>query len=106
MGLYDQGRDFVGYGQDVPKVFWPDGARVAVNLVIGYEEGAEFSYSAAMGVQKRRPRSSTRRTSPTSILPPNRSFSTGAEPGSGVCFACSRSSSCSARCSAARLLTS
>ena len=49
MGLYDQGRDFVGYGQDVPKVFWPDGARVAVNLVIGYEEGAEFSYSAGDG---------------------------------------------------------
>ena len=36
-------RDFVGYGRHVPKVRWPGGARVAVNLVINYEEGSEPS---------------------------------------------------------------
>jgi peptidoglycan/xylan/chitin deacetylase (PgdA/CDA1 family) len=34
-------RDFVGYGADPPRVEWPGGARVAVNLVVNYEEGAE-----------------------------------------------------------------
>lgn len=34
-------RDFVGYGRTPPHVEWPDGALVAVNLVVVYEEGAE-----------------------------------------------------------------
>jgi len=37
-------RDFVGYGRDRPRVTWPDGASVAINLVLVYEEGAEYSY--------------------------------------------------------------
>ena len=36
-------RDFVGYGRKPPKVTWPDGSSVAVNLVLNYEEGAEYS---------------------------------------------------------------
>lgn len=36
-------RDFVGYGRTPPHAAWPDGARVAVNFVINYEEGAEYS---------------------------------------------------------------
>lgn len=36
-------RDFVGYGQYPPDPTWPDGSKVAVNLVINYEEGAEYS---------------------------------------------------------------
>ncbi len=36
-------RDFVGYGRRTPKVVWPGGALVAVNLVLVYEEGAEYS---------------------------------------------------------------
>ena len=36
-------RDFVGYGNKVPKVSWPGGARIAVSLVVNYEEGAERS---------------------------------------------------------------
>ena len=36
-------RDLVGYGRRPPDVAWPDGARVAVNLVLVYEEGAEYS---------------------------------------------------------------
>jgi len=37
-------RGFVGYGRHVPKVRWPNGARVAVSLVINYEEGSEYSH--------------------------------------------------------------
>lgn len=33
----------IGYGGRWPDVTWPNGARVAVSLVVNYEEGAEFS---------------------------------------------------------------
>ena len=36
-------RDLVGYGRDLPRVRWPDGARIAVSIVVNYEEGAEYS---------------------------------------------------------------
>lgn len=36
-------RDFVGYGPHPPRVEWPGGARIAVSLVVNYEEGAEYS---------------------------------------------------------------
>ena len=36
-------RDLVGYGRDLPRVRWPDGARIAVSVVVNYEEGAEYS---------------------------------------------------------------
>ena len=39
-------RDFVGYGRRLPKVFWPNNAHVAVNLVVNYEEGSEYSKPA------------------------------------------------------------
>lgn len=34
-------RDLVGYGPNPPEAAWPNGARVAVQFVINYEEGAE-----------------------------------------------------------------
>jgi len=34
-------RDLVGYGASPPRAAWPGGARVAVQFVINYEEGAE-----------------------------------------------------------------
>ena len=34
-------RDLVGYGRQVPQIQWPDNARIAVSLVVNYEEGAE-----------------------------------------------------------------
>ena len=37
-------RDFVGYGRKVPKVRWPNDARVAVSVVLNYEEGSEYSH--------------------------------------------------------------
>jgi peptidoglycan/xylan/chitin deacetylase (PgdA/CDA1 family) len=36
-------RDFVGYGPQPPDFDWPGGARVAINLVVNYEEGGEYS---------------------------------------------------------------
>ncbi|MXV43708.1 allantoinase PuuE [Saccharibacter sp. 17.LH.SD] len=36
-------RDFVGYGQSIPEAHWPHNARIAVQFVINYEEGAEHS---------------------------------------------------------------
>jgi allantoinase len=36
-------RDFVGYGPSAPDIHWPGGARVAVNFVLNYEEGSEYS---------------------------------------------------------------
>ncbi|GAA6188267.1 allantoinase PuuE [Litorivita sp. NS0012-18] len=34
-------RDMLGYGADAPDAAWPDGARVAVQFVLNYEEGGE-----------------------------------------------------------------
>ncbi|WP_131195761.1 allantoinase PuuE [Lichenihabitans psoromatis] len=36
-------RDLVGYGRTPPQADWPNGARVAVQFVINYEEGGENS---------------------------------------------------------------
>lgn len=36
-------RDFVGYGHHPPDFDWPGDARLAVNFVLNYEEGAEYS---------------------------------------------------------------
>jgi len=34
-------RNFIGYGNDPPDPKWPGGARLALSLVINYEEGGE-----------------------------------------------------------------
>ncbi len=36
-------RDFIGYGAERPDPEWPGEANIAVNFVINYEEGAEYS---------------------------------------------------------------
>ncbi len=36
-------RDLIGYGEHPPRANWPNGARVAVQFVLNYEEGAERS---------------------------------------------------------------
>ena len=36
-------RDLIGYGPDTPDPRWPGGAKVAVSLVLNYEEGGENS---------------------------------------------------------------
>ena len=37
-------RELVGYGEHPPRVAWPGGARVAVQIVVNYEEGSEKSF--------------------------------------------------------------
>jgi peptidoglycan/xylan/chitin deacetylase (PgdA/CDA1 family) len=39
-------RDFIGYGRRLPKVFWPNDAKLALNLIVNYEEGSEYSIPA------------------------------------------------------------
>ena len=34
-------RDLIGYGKTPPQIIWPNGARVAVSVVVNFEEGAE-----------------------------------------------------------------
>jgi len=36
-------RDLVGYADSPPDIRWPGGARLAVNFVLNYEEGSEYS---------------------------------------------------------------
>ena len=36
-------RDFIGYGASPPDPKWPNGARLAINFVMNYEEGSEPS---------------------------------------------------------------
>ena len=40
---WQPGRDYVGYGGKPPDPQWPNGARMAINFVINYEEGSEAS---------------------------------------------------------------
>lgn len=42
-------RDLIGYGRNTPKVFWPEGARVAVSFVLNWEEGSEYSFAHGDG---------------------------------------------------------
>ena len=41
--MTDYPRDLKGYGRAIPDPKWPDGARIAVQFVLNYEEGAEYS---------------------------------------------------------------
>jgi len=36
-------RDFIGYGGNPPQVQWPNNARIAISIVVNYEEGSEYS---------------------------------------------------------------
>jgi allantoinase len=36
-------RDLIGYGRNPPRADWPGGARIAVQVVLNYEEGAEMN---------------------------------------------------------------
>lgn len=45
-------RNFVGYGPNPPHAQWPDGARVAVSLVLNVEEGSEQAVSRGDAVNE------------------------------------------------------
>ena len=36
-------RDLIGYGRNPPHPGWPGDARIAVQIVLNYEEGSEYS---------------------------------------------------------------
>ena len=46
-GVAGPPRELVGYGEFPPKIEWPGGARVAIQIILNYEEGSEKTY--AMG---------------------------------------------------------
>ena len=43
-------RDLIGYGPTPPDPQWPDGARLALNFVLNYEEGSEYSIGDNDGI--------------------------------------------------------
>lgn len=43
MATVGYSRDLIGYGRNPPNPLWPGGARLAINFVINYEEGSEYS---------------------------------------------------------------
>ncbi len=45
-------RDFVGYGKTPPRVEWPEKARIAVSIVVNYEEGSEHSLAFGDPIQE------------------------------------------------------
>ncbi|WP_417724463.1 allantoinase PuuE [Salipiger sp.] len=45
-------RDFIGYGPNPPDPRWPGGARIAVNIVVNYEEGSEESFPDGDGLSE------------------------------------------------------
>ncbi len=49
---YEVRRDFIGYGATPPDPKWPNGARIAVNFVMNYEEGSEPSIRTAKAIPR------------------------------------------------------
>lgn len=45
-------RDMIGYGASPPDPKWPDGARLALQIVMNYEEGSEYSIPDGDGVSE------------------------------------------------------
>lgn len=45
-------RDLVGYGRTPPDPKWPGGARIAVQFVMNYEEGSEYSIPDGDGISE------------------------------------------------------
>jgi putative urate catabolism protein len=45
-------RDFIGYGASPPDPRWPGGARLAVQIVMNYEEGSEYAIGEGDGVSE------------------------------------------------------
>ena len=46
------GTGFVGYGKTPPRVEWPEKARIAVSIVVNYEEGSEHSLAFGDPIQE------------------------------------------------------
>jgi peptidoglycan/xylan/chitin deacetylase (PgdA/CDA1 family) len=48
-------RDLIGYGRNKPKFSWPNDAKVAVSLVVNFEEGSEASVADGDSTNERNP---------------------------------------------------
>jgi peptidoglycan/xylan/chitin deacetylase (PgdA/CDA1 family) len=49
-GVPGPARELVGYGEHPPEVRWANGAKVAIQIVINYEEGSEKTFAMGDGV--------------------------------------------------------
>lgn len=49
-GVAGPPRDLIGYGENPPKVRWDNNAKVAVQVVVNYEEGSEKTFAMGDGV--------------------------------------------------------
>jgi peptidoglycan/xylan/chitin deacetylase (PgdA/CDA1 family) len=49
-GIPGPARDLIGYGEHPPVVRWKDGAKVAVQIVVNYEEGSEKTFAMGDGM--------------------------------------------------------
>src|SRR5829696_4982745 len=58
-------RDLIGYGANPPRVRWPNDARIAISLVVNYEEGSENLLQDGIGRREMMGES-------MSLLPPDR----------------------------------
>jgi len=64
---YDHPRDFAGYGAQPADPKWPGGARVAVQIVMNYEEARSYAIGEGDGVSRpTSPKSPARRWVPGS----------------------------------------
>ena len=45
-------RDLIGYGAQPPNAAWPNGARIALQIVMNYEEGSEYSIPDGDGISE------------------------------------------------------
>jgi allantoinase len=50
--VHDHPRDFTGYGSRPPDPKWPGGARLAVQIVMNYEEGSEYAIGEGDGTSE------------------------------------------------------
>ena len=62
--MSDYPRDLIGYANNPPDPKWPNNARLAVNFVINYEEGSEYSIPDGDGFSE-----SSLTESPSSTIP-------------------------------------
>ena len=52
-------RDMYGYGSKPPKAKWPNSAKIALQIVINFEEGGENNEAAAEAVSSLQTKSKT-----------------------------------------------
>ena len=89
-------RDLIGYGANPPHPQWPGGARIAINFVVNYEEGSEYSFLDEDGHSE-----STLTEAPNSAVPfgtrdlaAEACSSTDPASGSGASCVCLKNATC------------